>query len=143
MQLDDGNVYSTIAKKYGLLEKLNALAKNIAIQGEIVGPGIQSNHYKLPEVKFLVFDIYDITTGKYLGVFERLKILGTLGLENVPLVGINSSLEGLEGQDIDKLLLSSEGQSNFNGVPREGIVYKGMSGHPSFKCISNQYLLDE
>ena len=37
----------------------------IAIQGEIIGPGIQSNKYKLKERKFMVFSIFDIKTGLY------------------------------------------------------------------------------
>ena len=67
-----GGAYWKIAKKYNLEETLPKLCDqaienklNIAIQGEIVGPGIQGNKYKLTEYEFFVFKIYNIDKREY------------------------------------------------------------------------------
>src|SRR5688572_8372377 len=45
MQKQDENVYAKVLRDNNLEEKLCALKRNIAIQGEIIGPGIQGNKY--------------------------------------------------------------------------------------------------
>ena len=69
---DEGeNTFWKVAKKYNVIEKLTALGRNIAIQGELVGPGVQGNHYGLTDHDLFVFDIYDIDKGEYLCPAER------------------------------------------------------------------------
>lgn len=39
---------------------------NVVIVGELIGPKIQGNYYKLPDYKFVGFDVYSISSGRYL-----------------------------------------------------------------------------
>lgn len=59
------NTLWNLAKKYKVHEKLLAAGDNIAIQGEVCGPGIQKNPLKLKEVTFFVFLIKDLATNTW------------------------------------------------------------------------------
>jgi RNA ligase (TIGR02306 family) len=62
---DEGNVYVEMAKKYDLLNLLKNTGLNLAIQAEIVGPGIQKNTSGVTEKTIRVFDVYDIDAQRY------------------------------------------------------------------------------
>jgi ATP-dependent RNA circularization protein (DNA/RNA ligase family) len=62
-----------MARKY----KIEAVLRrnpNLAIQGEIVGPGVQKNLLGLKEVSLFVFNVYDIVTGQYLAHDEAQRV---------------------------------------------------------------------
>ena len=75
---DAENTLWKVAHRYGLREKLAGL--EVAIQGELVGEGIQGNPYKLSGQEFFVFDIYAIKGCRYLSPEERTGFL----LQHVP-----------------------------------------------------------
>lgn len=109
-----------------------------AIQGELVGEGIQGNQYKIRGQKFYVFDIYDTKTGSYLNSEQRIKLCQQLGLDHVPLVGVKA----ITAEDIAGILQEAEGKSLLNSSEREGLVWKCISDPSiSFKTISNRWLL--
>ncbi|CAJ0610731.1 unnamed protein product [Cylicocyclus nassatus] len=65
----DENMYTSTVKKYGDLEaKLKELqertGKYVAFQGELCGPGIQSNKLGLSEKEWYVFNVFESETGK-------------------------------------------------------------------------------
>lgn len=60
---EDCNYWATIRKQK--LDEVLSRFDNIALQGEIIGPRIQGNKYKLEEPRFYLFDIFDIQTQKY------------------------------------------------------------------------------
>jgi len=69
----EGNAFWQVARRDGIEEKMrNETDENwdFAIQGELIGPGIQGNIYNLKEVEFRVFDVYDITNGCYLNPLQ-------------------------------------------------------------------------
>ena len=134
-------VYHLIADKYAIEEKMRALGKNIALQGEVVGPKINSNRHRLAELTFRVFNIWDLDTSMYL-LWEDVECLcQSIGVDTVPVVfrgpatGLPLSVEGLLGLAGDQRY---EGQ----GLA-EGIVVKSNDDGKrlSFKVISNKYLL--
>lgn len=141
----EGNSFWEAAKKYDLESKLVQLNTEggirIAIQGELVGEGIQSNKYKMTGRDFFVFRIYDIVTGNYLSTEEVAYWCALLGLKQVPLL----THMYLDGQDIESLLEFAEGKSVLNPkTEREGVVFKcydQKAGQPHFKAISNRFLL--
>lgn len=135
---DDLNVFWSTAKKYDLPEKVPL---NTAIQGELIGPGIQGNIYGLDEHLFLVFDVYDIMQEMYLPPFERQEFVAKLGLLHVPVISI-ACLSPYENK-LDKLLLLADGKSMYGNTLQEGLVFKAMDGGLTFKIISNKYLLKE
>jgi len=133
------SVYWKMATKYQLKEKLSQLNSNLAIQGEIVGPGIQGNHYLLLEAKLFVFNVYNIDEGRYYGHRERVKFCKELKLDHVPILG--SCIDAIE---VERCLQEADGPSMLcKERAREGVVYKSSCGKTSFKAISNSFLLAE
>ncbi|EAW36014.1 RNA ligase (ATP) [Lyngbya sp. PCC 8106] len=72
---DENNILWQIARKSKVEEKIKPLDQNIAIQGELIGPGIQGNIYKLNEHQFKVFSIYSIDEARYFNFNELNSIL--------------------------------------------------------------------
>lgn len=111
-----------------------------AIQGELVGPGIQGNRYGLKELNFYVFDVYDTRGGDYLQPDARRSFVKNLGLDHVPVVMASWTLDC----EVPELLRMAEGPSLVNkNTEREGFVFKQVNGGMSFKAISNKFLLGE
>ena len=50
---DPENTFWQVARERGLEEKMRAHGGNFAIQGELIGPGVQGNRYKLPKVEVM------------------------------------------------------------------------------------------
>jgi RNA ligase (TIGR02306 family) len=123
---------------------------NIAIQGELMGPGIQGNRENLKQHVFYVFDVQDIDNQRYLTTTERKALMDSLinhgvnyqMVQHVPIIHEDVSLEELNINDTDALLKYAEGPSINNPV-REGLVFKRHDGGFSFKAISNTFLAKE
>lgn len=111
----------------------------LAIQGELMGPGVQGNRENLKQHEFFVFDIFDIEEQRYYAPVERQRFCATHCLNHVP---IETHCMTLDGSTLDSLLAFAEGRS-LNSQVREGLVFKRMDGKFSFKVISNKFLLGE
>ncbi len=116
----------------------------LAIQGELVGPGIQSNAEGLDEQEFFVHGIYVIRNHNVPGPsykmlpYDARCVAQTLGLKYVPLVSESTPLP----PTIKECLTLADGPAAFKkGNKREGVVYSSLSRNFSFKVISNSYLL--
>ena len=147
---DENNSFWKVAHKFKLREILKELNLSIAMQGELIGEGIQGNKYKLRLQDLRIFDIYDIDKRRHLTSNERLEILDKINLilnkkgENLfhaPLLGILK----LKDFTFEALLAFAEDTSKLADTTREGIVCKSkelVNGQTiSFKVISNRFLL--
>lgn len=110
----------------------------LAIQGELMGPGIQGNREKLSSHEFFVFDIWVIPEQRYYTPDERREFCKVMGLQEVPYL----ETVRLSNMDLESLLQYAEGPSLNNPV-REGVVFKRRDGKFSFKAISNKFLLGD
>ena len=121
----------------------NYLPVGYAIQGELCGPKIQSNHEKLEENEFFLFDVFSIESQEYLTPKElRLFCKKYLPktLQYVPT--INESIRLFENNTLEDLLKRVEGESMNDGTISEGRVYSSVNNPEiSFKVISNKYLI--
>jgi RNA ligase (TIGR02306 family) len=136
---DDENLSTQwkIAKEHQLKEKMLSENKNFAIQGELIGYGIQKNNYKLSTQKFYVFNVFDIDNYKKLGLEEIKSYTKAFGLNMVPII---AEFDGLPS--IDELIKLADGKSVLNNNSRrEGLVFRSNENDISFKVISNEYLL--
>ena len=134
------NTYWKVAIQNKLEEKMRKLNRNLAIQGEIVGEGVQNNKYKLIGQRLLVFNIFDIDNHEYLSKEEMLEICRTFCLQIVPTIYTEFTLP----ETIDELLEIANNRSMvFPGTIREGLVWVSIDSpnRISFKTISNQFLL--
>jgi len=128
-----------IAKKYNIEQGLISLNRNLAIQAESIGPKIQKNIYKLPEVDMRVFSAYDIDARKYLSLPELVTICDQLNVPMVPIVKYDTIKN-----DIKYYVELSKGKSELNSnTDREGIVVRTLDSQLSFKSINPEYLLSQ
>lgn len=158
----DENMYTTTVKKYGDLE--TKLRKNleetgvyIVFQGELCGPGIQSNRLGLAEKEWFVFNVFVSTTGKY-DSYEKLELIPMLamckkfGLKHVPLVDPEDKFDFKTGDSIDDIVENLlKYVDNFkyrtyfeDAAPSqiaEGLVFRLNDMTNSFKVVSNKFLL--
>jgi len=114
-----------------------------AIQGELVGPKIQSNHEKVTFNQLYVFDVYDIQGQRYLLPNERADFIRKWlrGISHVPVISSNIKIFDV-CSNFDLLQKRVSGKSINYGAISEGRVYKScIVPGLSFKCISNEYLL--
>ena len=141
---DSNNSFWKAARMYNVKEKmLEAKLFGYAIQGELVGEGIQGNIYNIKGVDFYVYDVYDTKRSEYLSSKERIAICADIGLKHVPIIEGHFSIT--DANTKDQLLESAESKSMLNPKQeREGIVFKNIKDtSKSFKCISNKYLLKQ
>ena len=133
------NSFWKTARRDGVEEKMR-FSDNFAIQGELVGPGIQGNSYNMHEPTFFVFDIWDIEAQQYYSTEQRLSLCKSLGLQHTPVFN-NYLTTGKT--TVSELLTFAEGKSALNPkTEREGLVFKNINNpQMSFKAISNKWLL--
>ena len=129
-----------VARKYTIINNLPA---GFAVQGELIGPKIQSNHEKVVDKEFYVFDVYDIGQQEYLLPADRALFMAEYlpGVKHVPIVKAQVDIFALH-PDLDSLQRHVTGESMNKGVVSEGRVYKSTTVPGlSFKLISNEFLL--
>ena len=138
----EGNTFWKVARDLKLEEKLREFGRNLCIQGELIGEGIQGNPYKIKGHTVRFFNVFDIDSRTYYGLPMFLATMQHgLKLETVPLL-TNLTME--LPQTIDECLAFAEGKSQLNSnAEREGVVIRSMDGTISFKAISNKFLLEE
>ena len=144
LKRDEKNAFWQAAIREDIESKMRDTGPDaqFAIQGELIGPGIQGNIYKLMFIEFRVFDVYNILSGEYLTPVFRKALIERMGLKHVPVLESNFKLE----TDVEGLIAKAEGKSvmgDITGPEREGLVFKQVDGGMTFKAISNKYLLAE
>ena len=151
LERDEDNTYWQAALKLGLEEKMREFGevmqiKEFAIQGELIGPGIQNNRYALSEFDVYFFTFYNVDRA------ERDQLLLNLftsanGLKTAPLILHTVATRGIDvfNYTIEDWLNYAEGASALNKrTEREGIVVRDVAGNSfSFKAISNKFLDNE
>jgi RNA ligase (TIGR02306 family) len=148
-EADGSNILVRVTKGMQLEEKLRAardrLGFDVAIQAEVIGPGVQKNKYALAAVTLRVFSVLNVETYRLIDHGDKLAILRELGIESVPQLG-TLQLD----HTVDQLVAFSEGPSVLNpNVQREGVVLRPLTeefdedigGRLSFKVINPKFLL--
>ena len=143
----ESNTQWRLVKELDLKRRMLEYGRNLAIQGEIVGEGIQGNNERLKGQHYYVFNIFDIDANKYVDFEDRYNILDELNqtgikIEHVPIIGIEKIFQKFS--TIDEFLEYARGPSINPNRAREGLVFKSrlVDGFMiSFKVISNKYLL--
>ena len=139
--------YWDIAKKYNIPAALERIGLNIAVQGEICGPGIQKNRLGLNSLDLFVFDIYFIDEQRYASLDELKRLCLEMCLITVPIIDENFVPD--ESTTVESLLKMAEGKYPETKNEREGIVIRPvepmqsevLGGRLSFKVVSNRFLL--
>ena len=136
---DEANSFWKVARKFdieGIMRRNFMLG--MAIQGEMIGEGIQGNQYKV-QLDFYVYDMYNVHTGQYLLPVQLKAACEKIGLKHVPILSEDISIHA---SSIASILAYAEATSKLNASNREGVVFKSNTVHDrSFKAISNSWLL--
>jgi len=138
------NLYWRMARKYDLphlLEQCSKMGTDLAIQAEIVGPGVNGNRDQYTEHEIRVFRIYDMQKQQWLTPEARHAFCARHKLPHVKIVRDNWEVFK-EFTSLDDFLKFVEGKTD-RGHEREGMVWKSLNGRISFKVINNNYLLKE
>lgn len=127
--------------------KLKSLNKNIALQGEIIGEGIQKNKYKQRGQTIYFFNVFDIDSYAYLSLNEVKILMKELELNMVPVLDENYLLES----SVESVIIKSQLRSVLNKETiAEGIVIRPVeekmdrsiiNGRISFKAINPNFLI--
>jgi RNA ligase (TIGR02306 family) len=138
----EGNTFWKVARELQIEEKLSEYGRNLAIQGELIGEGIQGNPYNIKGHTVRFFNVFDIDSQTYYGLPMFLALFEhQLKLETVPFL---TNLTMKLPQTIDECLAFADGKSALNqNFDREGVVFRTMDRNISFKAISNKFLLNE
>lgn len=136
----DDNQFTQAAQESGVMTALIRENRNLAFQGELVGPSIQKNFEGQSENTLFIYDVFDIDAQKYLLPGERQALCAKYNLKHVPLAADHPVVLPV---DVATAIIDADGPSGLNGKYREGWVYKSMTRDFSFKVISNSYLLKE
>lgn len=149
---DEKNTFWKVAEEMKLEEKLRSLNGNFALQGELVGEGIQSNKLKIKGQTVFFFNIFDIDKHEFMS-FELLKnTLQDLNLPSVPVLSENYILEN----DVQKIVEMANIKTILNpSAWAEGIVVRPLKetldreftneldfgGRITFKAINPEFLI--
>jgi RNA ligase (TIGR02306 family) len=137
---NESNTFWKFAREVNLEEKMSKLGRNISLQGELIGEGIQGNPYKIKGHTVKFFSGFDIDNYEYLSLSSLRYITELLTLDMVPILNTEFELpESIEG-----LIKYADGESLLNSnFDREGVVIRSTDKLISFKVISNKFLLNE
>ena len=148
-EADESNVLVRVTRGLKLEEELRLarerLGFDLALQAEVIGPGIQKNKYGLPMLTLRVFNILNVDAYQLLDHAAMLVLLEELQLESVPQLGTL-----VLNHTVDELVAFSQGASVLNPkVQREGVVLRPLAeeydedigGRLSFKVINPRFLL--
>lgn len=147
---DDENSLWKVARQLDIEQKLRSLSGNYALQGELIGEGIQSNKYKIKGQDFRIFNVFNIDAYEYLNFTDFVDFTTKLGLITVPILSENYVLEN----NIPTIItLSTIKSTLMKEVWAEGIVLRPLQelkdfgndnlpgGRVSFKAINPEFLL--
>lgn len=144
LEKDEANAFWKCAIEHEIVEYVKSTGKNVALQGELYGEGIQTNHDKLKGIHFYLFDIYDLDSKRYMTPEERTNFLKEhpgYKFKHVPILGFTDLNQYKE---VSELIDFVEQQRSINTDYVEGVVFKSIvPGGPSFKLISRKFLLKE
>ena len=137
---DENNSMWKFAIESGLRDRMVGLGKNLAVQGEIIGEGIQGNPYQRIGQTVRIFNGFDIDKYDYLSLSELIELVKVLEVKTVPILDLDFTLP----DTIDELLSYADSKSVLNEkFDREGVVIRSHDRKISFKAISNKFLLNE
>lgn len=126
---NETNGFWRMARQYNIENALREAFpdKEIAIQGEVVGPGIQQNKLKLKSLEFHMFNLFDIVNRTYL---DYDKLISFTSKYSIPMVTVISEGSAY-GHSLPDLIELSNSQTYPNGGPAEGIVIRPKEGFRS------------
>ena len=149
---DSENSFWKVARQMDIENKIRSLQGNFALQGELIGEGIQDNRLKLRGQTIRFFNVFDIDKFEYFPYEKFISTLQHLQLPSVPILSVDYELTN----DIEEIIKMATRKSTITpDVWAEGIVIRPLNekielllsnenfnnGRVSFKAINPEFLL--
>lgn len=146
--------------QHALIKYCELNKRNLAVQGELVGPKMNGNRDKYEFNEWFVFDVFDIDAREYMRKEERKDLIKELN--SIIRSTYKFDDDGGKSREIKEVRTLKENWKVFNdlenldqmlgyvdmfterGNPMEGAVFKSENNkreYVHFKCINNKYLL--
>jgi RNA ligase (TIGR02306 family) len=141
---ESDNIFWRAARAHNIADVMR-LYPRFALQGEVVGPGIQKNRLGLKRVELRAFNLFHKGDGQSLGQDKLLWLCSVAGIPWARVIERGDSFQHTQ----ESLLGLAEGKYEGTQNEREGIVIRPLfpqhsqrlGGTLSFKAISNTFLL--
>lgn len=143
--------------EYTLKEYQKQTGKYVVFQGELCGPGIQSNRLGLSEKEWFIFNVFVSDTGEMdsyrkVGFDEMIDFCEIFCLNHVPIIPLGLDFEFNKNKTTDEIvedLLNYVDNIKYrtyfgDASPSqiaEGVVFRMKDMTNSFKVVSNKFLL--
>ena len=152
------NNFCKLAEKTNIAQAMKKVfgKRNIVLQGEMCGPGIQGNKYNFDSLRFFLFGAFDSDKRQYFTPLELHTIYTDL-IDNGAIIDEVKNFGNFKisdiGLTIEEWLKFASSKSEFNqDTWNEGIVIRSLDNKPygvrgmeggrfSFKVVSNDFLL--
>ena len=136
--VESGN-WKNVAIKYDMKKTLPLVNKyfktEVAIQGEICGPGIQKNIYQFKDLQFFLYGAYDAKTGRRMNIDELHEIAKIMNIPEVTYLESKHILGSID-EMLDDCIIKTD---NAPYPYEEGVVWRTYDGSIHFKCKSRPY----
>ena len=140
----EGNAFWKIARSLDLENKLKQFGFNVALQGELFGPGINGNKMGAKEIGLKIFNVFKIDTREYFCDYAARDLIMSWHLPMVDIIYQGPSLDRLE----DLYILANNSRYS-NNEWAEGIVVRPvrevysevLDGRLSVKVINENFAL--
>jgi len=114
------NPHLYVAAKYDLPRVLNTMV-DVALQGEVAGPGIQKNRLGLKDYDLFIFNMYSITQKKFYALPRLKEVTDKHLLKLVPFLEVRK----FDWSSIKEMEQYAAQYTYDNGSPAEGVVIRG------------------
>jgi RNA ligase (TIGR02306 family) len=146
--VNSGNAFIEMFKKYNIEEIFKKVNRNIAIQAEMAGNGVQGNTAKIEGKEIRVFDVFDVDTHRYFDYVVLDAFCREHGLPQVTTLTDNFVFDK-NVHDLDFMLKMTEQKYVGTDQQIEGLVFTPvvetysptMKGRLRFKVINPNYLM--
>lgn len=125
------NVYWRAARKYGM----DRLPLGVALQFEVVGPGVQGNPMGLADLEVRAFTLRDTVNHRYMPWAALVATTDALGIPTTRFIGNGWQTDGRTDDELRKMAEIKYP----NGKHGEGIVIRALDSSWSFKVLNLLY----
>ena len=146
----DTNVYTEMAQKYNMENKLKEMLAHkkiqrkdcvgVIVQAETYGAGIQRRDYGMKDHDMAIFNIIFVFKDGHQERLNPIKGKDCATVYDLPYVPVLWQSRLPDNCD-DMIALAAEGTSKIDGGMREGLVCRSLDGVQSFKAVSREYLV--
>lgn len=146
----DTNVYTEMAQKYDMENKLKEMLAHkkiqrkdcvgVIVQAETYGAGIQRRDYGMKDHDMAIFNIIFVFKDGHQERLNPLKGKDCAAVYDLPYVPVLGQFK-LPNNCDDMIVLAGEWPSKIDGGMREGLVCRSLDGVQSFKAVSREYLV--